>query len=74
MKYMFDNDVSILRRNLDGPGKLLDFPILTELAEQGMTDYFVIRTALSVRNDNAAERPDRHIGDLVGGPPGRLHQ
>ncbi len=53
MKYMFENDVLVLRRNLDGASKLLDFPILQELADQGMTDYFVIRTALSVKNETA---------------------
>jgi adenylate cyclase len=62
MKYMFDNDVSILRRVLEGPAKVLDFPILGELAERGMTDYFVIRTALSVRNEHAATG---QIGILV---------
>ena len=35
MRYMFDNDVSVLRRNLDGPGKLLDFPVLEEIAARG---------------------------------------
>jgi len=51
MKYMFENDVLVLRRNLDGPSKLMDFPVLSEVAAQGMTDYFVIRTALSVKNE-----------------------
>ncbi len=54
MKYMFDNGVMVLRRKLEGPDKVLDFPVVEELAEQGMTDYFVVRTALSVRNDHAA--------------------
>ncbi len=53
MKYMFDNDVSVLRRNLDGPNKLLDFPVLEEVAAQGMTDYLLIRTGLSVKNSTA---------------------
>ena len=51
MRYMFENDVLVLRRNLDGPSKLLDFPVLEEVAAQGMTDYFVIITPLSVRNE-----------------------
>ena len=51
MRYMFENDVLVLRRNLDGPSKLLDFPVLADVAAQGMTDYFVIRTALSVKNE-----------------------
>ena len=37
MKYMFDNDVDVLRRKLEGPSKLLDFPVLEEVAAQGMT-------------------------------------
>lgn len=54
MKYMFDNDVMVLRRKLEGSDKVLDFPVLQELAEQGMTDYLVVRTSLSVRNEHAA--------------------
>lgn len=53
MKYMFDKDLDVLRRNLDGPSRLLDFPVLEEVAAQGMTDYLVIRTSLTVRNDVA---------------------
>ena len=53
MKYVFDNDVSVLRRNLDGPNKLLDFPVLEDVAAQGMTDYLLIRTGLSVKNSTA---------------------
>ena len=55
MKYMFDNNVAVLRRNLDGPSKLLDFPVLEEVVEQGMTDYLSIRTDLSVRNETATK-------------------
>lgn len=51
MKYMFDHDLNVLRRNLDGPAKLLDFPVLNELADQGLTDYLVLRTALTIRNE-----------------------
>ncbi|MBX3581618.1 MAG: adenylate/guanylate cyclase domain-containing protein [Rhizobiaceae bacterium] len=51
MKYMFDNDLTVLRRNLDGPARLLDFPVLNDLVEQNMTDYLVIRTALALRNE-----------------------
>lgn len=51
MRYMFENEVLVLRRNLDGPSKLFDFPVLEEVAAQGMTDYFVVITPLSVRNE-----------------------
>ncbi|MEX3006897.1 adenylate/guanylate cyclase domain-containing protein [Hoeflea sp. TYP-13] len=45
MHFMFEHNVSVLRRYLDGPNKLVDFPILEELIEQGMTDYLTIMTA-----------------------------
>ncbi len=45
MKYMFDHDISILRRHLDGPNKLVDFELLDDLIEQGLTDYLAITTA-----------------------------
>ncbi len=44
MHFMFENQVNVLRRNLDGPNKLIDFPILEELVEQGLTDYLTIAT------------------------------
>lgn len=50
MKYMFDNEVDVLRRNLDGPNKLIDFPVLKDVIEQGMTDYLVVSTALATRS------------------------
>ncbi|MEW9806584.1 adenylate/guanylate cyclase domain-containing protein [Mesorhizobium marinum] len=53
MKYMMDANIDLLRRNLDGPSRLLDFPVLEEVAANGMTDYLVIRTGLSVKNDTA---------------------
>ncbi len=56
MKYMFDNNVDVLRRKLEGPSKLLDFPVLEEVAEQGMTDYLVIRTGLSIKNETATAK------------------
>lgn len=50
MKYMFDHHLDVLRRHLDGPNKLIDFPVLDEMVDQGMTDYFVVATALSGRD------------------------
>ena len=44
MHFMFEHDVNVLRRNLDGPNKLIDFPVLEELIEQGLTDYLTIMT------------------------------
>ncbi len=47
MKYMLDNKVHVLRRNLDGPDKVVDFPILDGIIAQGLTDYLVIATNFS---------------------------
>lgn len=44
MFFMFEHNISVIRRNLDGPNKLIDFPVLEELIELGMTDYLTIRT------------------------------
>ncbi len=42
--YMTQNNIPVLRRRLEGPEKQLDFPMLEELVEQGMTDYLTIVT------------------------------
>ena len=39
-KYLVDNGIPFMRRCLAGPDAMLDFPLLAELGEQGMTDYF----------------------------------
>ncbi len=44
MHFMFERNISVLRRHLDGPDELMDFPILEELREMGLTDYLVIAT------------------------------
>src|SRR3954451_16157520 len=44
MHFMLETGVDMLRRRLSGPAKLLDFPILPELAEQGLTDYLIFST------------------------------
>ncbi len=44
MKHMVDHQISVLRRNLDGPNKLIDFPVLQDVLDMGMTDYLVVAT------------------------------
>ncbi len=57
MKHMLDHDIGILRRNLDGPNALLDFPILKEMLDMDMTDYLVVSTAFTSKNTyHASER------------------
>lgn len=45
-RFVLDSGVEILRRKLTGPDRLLDFPVLEELADEGYTDYVVIGTDL----------------------------
>lgn len=47
MHHMLENNLEVMRRNLDGPNKLVDFPILEELIEQGYSDYLIISTEFS---------------------------
>ncbi|MEL6965798.1 MAG: adenylate/guanylate cyclase domain-containing protein [Pseudomonadota bacterium] len=53
LHFILENHLETLRRNLDGPNKQLDFPILEDLVAEGHTDYLLIATAFSgtrVRN------------------------
>jgi adenylate cyclase len=45
MNFVLKNNLDTLRRNLDGPNKMVDFEILEELIEEGHTDYLMIVTA-----------------------------
>jgi adenylate cyclase len=46
MNFMLKSKVTVFRRRLAGPDKLLDFPILNDLAEQGYTDYLLLSADL----------------------------
>src|SRR4051794_768942 len=41
MRHMLNANITVLRRRLAGPGALLDFAILEDLANEGYTDYLV---------------------------------
>ncbi len=47
LKFTLDNRLDIFRRQLFGENMMLDFPILTDLKEQGFTDYVIVATAVS---------------------------
>lgn len=51
MYFMFEHRVAAIRRRLEGPNKLIDFPVLEDLAEQGMTDYLTITTGFEGEDD-----------------------
>ena len=46
LAHLVENGLDTLRRELEGPNELLDFPILKELKEQGYTDYLLLGTTL----------------------------
>ncbi len=46
-KYLVENGIPFMRRCLAGPDAMLDFPLLAELHDQGMTDYFGFVVAFS---------------------------
>ena len=60
MKHMIEHEITVLRRNLDGPEELLDFEILQDVKEQGFTDYLVVSTAFS-NSANSAQAKTRGI-------------
>ena len=47
MRFILENQLTVLRRQLAGPNETLDFPVLKELKEQGLTDYLVLATAIT---------------------------
>ncbi|MFD0916178.1 adenylate/guanylate cyclase domain-containing protein [Pseudahrensia aquimaris] len=63
MAMMLKNNITEFRRNLTGPNKLLDFPILDDLAEQGFTDYLIIAT--SFEGNTGAELHAQSRGLIV---------
>lgn len=52
MAYMIDKQVLEVRRNLDGPNKLVDFPILEDLIKDGFTDYLLVATGFQGQTYN----------------------
>lgn len=75
MRHMLETKVPVLRRRLAGPGALLDFEILRDLAREGYTDYLAMGTELfnsSIYSDSArrgmfvtwaSDRPGGFIDD-----------
>ena len=75
MKHMLETNISVLRRRLTGPGALLDFEILKDLAKEGYTDYLVMATrALRPLDLFRDDCPPRHVRDLGVRSAGRLHR
>jgi len=59
MRHMLEANINVLRRRLTGPGALLDFEILQDLAKEGYTDYLVMSSVLfatSVYSNNTSRR------------------
>jgi adenylate cyclase len=62
MKYMLESGVQVFRRRLVGSDQLVDFPILKELAERGLTDYLLLSSDLFA---SAAFRDEMRRGMFV---------
>lgn len=58
LKFMIDNNIGLLRRHLDGPETLVDFPLLEEFVEKGMTDYIAFTVPLGL--PGAGEMTNKH--------------
>ena len=52
MKHMLEHELTVLRRHLDGSNKLVDFPVIKDAMELGMTDYLVVSTPFSSNSRN----------------------
>jgi adenylate cyclase len=57
LRFSIENRLEVLRRQLVGGNAVLDFPILTELQQQGFTDYVILTT--SMEKMIAPNDPDR---------------
>lgn len=56
MAYMMHKGVSEVRRNLDGPNKLVDFPILEDLIDEGFSDYLLVATSFQGQMNDFGRR------------------
>jgi adenylate cyclase len=57
--FMVQNGIKYLRRPLSGDTALLDFPILSDLADEGATDYFAVVIPFDSRDiGTVGNRPD----------------
>lgn len=59
MRHMLEANINVLRRRLTGPGALLDFGILQDLAKEGYTDYLVMSSELFASSVYTNERARR---------------
>ncbi|MEM6666318.1 MAG: adenylate/guanylate cyclase domain-containing protein [Pseudomonadota bacterium] len=46
--YMLNTPIDLLRRRLSGENRLIDFPVLQEFADNGLTDYLALTTGFSM--------------------------
>ncbi|MCP5370760.1 MAG: adenylate/guanylate cyclase domain-containing protein [Hyphomicrobiales bacterium] len=67
--YMLRTQQMTLRRRLEGEGVVLDYPVLSDLAAQGVTDYYVQLTGFGPIED-AAQRMDGMVVSWTTDRPG----
>ncbi|MEM7403721.1 MAG: adenylate/guanylate cyclase domain-containing protein [Pseudomonadota bacterium] len=69
LHHIVHNTLPHIRRRLEGPDELLDFPILSVLKERGATDYLGYAVPFAGRVD-AASTDDGIVGSWVTNRPG----
>lgn len=62
LRHMLANEVGELHRPLTGPGAVLDFPVLQEFADQGLTDWYAMAHSFGWTFKNSHHITDRYAG------------
>lgn len=57
--HVLAHDLDRLRRRLEGPGALIDFPVLADLQAAGFTDYLMTATPLGIARVSRAMKDGR---------------
>lgn len=62
LRHMLRNDQREMRRLLEGEHAVHDFPVLTEFAEQGLTDWFALAHSFGWTFEGSRHITDRYAG------------
>lgn len=65
LRFVLENKLSVLRRKLQGPGATLDFPMLEQFKEQGLTDYLVLATPMQGQSTEMTGAAEKTRGTMV---------
>lgn len=65
LKFVIENGIGVFRRELSGANELVDFGLLKDLKEQGITDYLILATELGGMGNPGSNRASKPKGVLV---------